>query len=298
MRLFYLQNETGSRIPLNNETGIFFSSPEGLGLDFGDTFADIGDGFFRMVSKKHNQRIIRGKLNFMKEPYKLYNTFINWCMGSKELYFIYKPLETQYYIHVDIESINKTEINPLGYLEAPIELRYLSPWYIPSPATITMIGGDSVPFYFGTDLEPGSYFGDDTTPTEDVFSGSSSDQYVSDIHPIGHLPPAIKLFIKGECSNPVVSLIGNETGIEYGRCSVAYDFGVGDTFELSTMYEDSYVKAIDVLGVETDLLPYLDLTTEPFFKVPLNEDCTLTITDNGTLNGQVNGYVYYYYRSV
>ena len=64
------------------------------------------------------------------------------------------------------------------------------------------------------------------------------------------------------------------------------------------MYENSYVKSIDLLGNETDLLPFVDLTTDPFFKVPLTEDCILNITDADSLSGQVDGRIYYYYRSV
>lgn len=298
MRLFFMQNELGNRIPLNNETGIFLTEPEGLGLEFGDTFADIGEGFFRMVSKRHNQRVIGGKLNFMKDSYRLYNDFINWCMQAKQLYFIYRPIDVDYYIHVEIESFQKTEINQLGYLEVPIRLKYLSPWYVPTPATISMIGEDITAFTFGTDETPGSYFGDDENDSTDVLIGSSSESYVSEIHPAGHLPPALKITIKGECTNPVIKLVGVETGIEYGKCSINKTFGAGSTIELSTMYEDSYIKSYDILGNETDLLPYVDLTSEPFFKAPLNEVCNLTIADSESLSGQVNGFVYFYYRSI
>lgn len=298
MRLFYLQNELGNRISLNNETGIFLSEPEGLGLEFGDSFADIDEGFFKNVRRKYAQNVIGGKLLFLKDPYNSYMDFISWCLAAKSLYFVYKPKDVEYYIHVEIHSFQKTEINEYGYLEIPIKLSYLSPWYVPSPAVITMIGEDLSPFRFGTDLVPGSRFGDETHPTVDVLSGSSSESYTSDIHPIGHLPPAIKLTIKGECTAPIICLTGKRTGIQYGRCAINQTFNVGSTIELSTMYEDSYIKSYDVLGNESDLLPYIDLTTDPFFKVPLTEDCILTITDSGTLNGKVNGYVYYYYRSV
>lgn len=304
MRLFYLQNELGRRIPLNNEPnnllanapqngGIFLTEPEGLGLEFGDTFADIGEGFFRMVSKKHNQRVIGGKLNFIVKPYEMFNAFINWCILAKELYFIYNPYGTEYYIHVEIESIQKTEMNQLGYMEVPIKLKYLSPWYIPSPATITMLGEDVTGFTFGEDQTTGSRL--DGT---DVLIGSKAEAYASDISPYGHLPAAIKITFKGITSNPVFRLIGKETGIEYGRCTIHKSFGEQTTIELSTMYENSYVKSIDLLGNETDLLQYIDLTTDPFFKVPLTEECVLNITDADSLSGQVDGRIYYYYRSV
>ena len=304
MRLFYLQNELGNRVPLNNEPnnllanapqngGIFLTEPEGLGLEFGDTFADIGEGFFRMVSKKHNQRVIGGKLNFIVKPYEMFNAFVNWCIAAKDLYFVYNPYGTEFYIHVEIESLQKTEMNQLGYMEVPIRLKYLSPWYVPSPAVITMLGEDVTGFTFGDDETEGSQL--DGT---DVLIGSMAEAYASEIEAYGHLPAAVKITLKGIASNPVFRLVGKETGIEYGRCAIEKSFGSETTIELSTMYENSYVKSIDLLGNETDLLPFVDLTTDPFFKVPLTEDCILNITDADSLSGQVDGRIYYYYRSV
>ena len=238
MRLFYLQNELGNRVPLNNEPnnllanapqngGIFLTEPEGLGLEFGDTFADIGEGFFRMVSKKHNQRVIGGKLNFIVKPYEMFNAFVNWCIAAKDLYFVYNPYGTEFYIHVEIESLQKTEMNQLGYMEVPIRLKYLSPWYVPSPAVITMLGEDVTGFTFGDDETEGSQL--DGT---DVLIGSMAEAYASEIEAYGHLPAAVKITLKGIASNPVFRLVGKETGIEYGRCAIEKSFGSETTIEL------------------------------------------------------------------
>lgn len=288
MRLFYLQNESGSRIPLNNETGIFLTEPEGLGLEFGDTFADIGEGFFRMVSKTHTQKIISAKLNFIKEPYQAYNRFVNWCMASKQLYFVYKPYDMEYYIHIEIESIEKNELTRLGYLSTPIKFRYLSPWYIPYPASISAIGSGIVPFRWDV-----SRFG-----SSDVLIGSSAESYTAEIHPEGHLPAALKIKFVGVTSNPRFILTGKDTGIEYGQCAINKTFSEQSTIELCTMYEDSYIKSYDLLGQETDLISDVDLTHDPFFKIPLSEDCILTIADDEVLSGTLSGSIYFYYRSV
>lgn len=288
MRLFYLQNESGIRIPLNNETGIFLTEPEGLGLEFGDTFADIGEGFFRMVSKKHTQKVISAKLNFTKDCYLSYNNFTNWCVQAKQLYFIYKPSLTEYYIHVEIESFEKTEINKFGYLSCALKLKYLSPWYIPFPTSFSTIGLGNRAFRWNV-----SRFGNG-----DMLSGMAGESYSVEIQPGGHLPGAIKLKYVGRASNPSFTLIGAESGIEYGKCLINKEFPDQSTIELSTMYEDSYVKSYDLIRNETNLLQYLDLTHEPFFKVPLNERCILKIEDDGSLNGQLSGFIYFYYRSV
>lgn len=288
MRLFYLQNESGSRIPLNNETGIFLTEPEGLGLEFGDSFADISEGFFRMTSKKYSQKEISGKLNFTKDPYFLYQQFINWCAKAKSIYFIYKPLDTEYHIHVEISSIEKTELVKAGYLETRLRMKYLSPWYIPAPAAITTIGSDVTPFRWDT-----SYFG-----SGDVLIGSYAEAFSAEISAIGHLPAAILVTFTGTADHPVFILTGTKTGTIYGCCDIDKIFSVPTTIELSTMYEDSYIKSIDLLGQETDLLPYIDLTYDPFFKVPLDEVCILTLTDNEALDGELTGKTFFYYRSV
>lgn len=288
MRRFYLQKETGERISLNNETGIFLYEPQGLGLEFGDSYADIGEGFFRMISKKHTQKAVSCKLNFLKSPYETYNSFITWCMKAKRLYLVYKPTNTEYYIRTEISNYEKTEINKYGYLEVPAKFLYLSPWYLPSPLNISFIGLDDNAFRFDSSKLDGP----------DILAGSTADKYSAQIEASGHLPGALYVEYHGVAESPEIILEGAESGTIYGDCKINKAFSATSGFKLSTAYEESYVTEIKPDGTESDLLDAVDISLEPFFKIPLNEPCILRLTDDGALHGELSAKAYYYYRSV
>ena len=114
MRKFYLENEIGSRLPLNGEEGIFLSNPAGLGMTMPSDFADIHNGFFREVSKDSEpQSTVTGDLVFIGEnAYADYRSFVDWCSGSESLHLIYKPYGTiEFYRDVYIRVYLKTQ-NP------------------------------------------------------------------------------------------------------------------------------------------------------------------------------------------
>ena len=81
-------------------------------------------------------------------------------------------------------------------------------------------------------------------------------------------------------------------------CSVTVVLSEGDQLKLSTRYENSYVKRITAAGVETDLLDVLDLSLTPFFHIPVNEPCTVSIEADSAFTGKADLLIYYYFRSV
>ena len=295
MRRFYLENEYGDRVGLNNETGIFLTEPSGLGLEFSDSFADIGEGFFKLTNKGHQQKTISCKINFVgANPYTDYNKFITWCMKSKELYLVYGvPIfnnteqEIQYYIHVEIANIQKGEINLAGYLEAPANFLYLSPWYLPTPVNPVNTGLIDEAFRFNLkrfDIAP--------------LAPLQIKDYEAIIEPQGHLPAAFEVEYTGVIHDPVIKLVG-VTGKEYGRCEITQIVNVSTTkITLSTKYDNPFVKMVTDKGVETNLLPKVNLIYNPFFKMPVNEKCRLTVEDSGSMTGKLNIKVFYYFRSV
>lgn len=289
MRMFYLQKETGERIGLNNETGIFLSEPSGLGLEFGDNFADIGEGFFRMIAKVYTQKTVKCKLNFVNaDPYGTYHSFITWCMKAKRLYLIYKPKNVEYFIHTEISSFEKGEFNKFGYLEVPASFLYLSPWYTPTALDLSFIGVDDTAFRFDDSKWDGP----------DVLVGTTAEKYTVKLDPDGHIPAAFYLEYKGVAENPEITLTGLISGTVYGDCKLDHRFVSGTGFKLSTAYDESYIRKIGLNGSEEDLLSDVDLSLEPFFKMPLTEPCILKLDDDGALHGELSAKIYYYYRSV
>jgi hypothetical protein len=71
-----------------------------------------------------------------------------------------------------------------------------------------------------------------------------------------------------------------------------------DTLKFCSRYEDSYVKRIAADGVETDLLDVLDLSSTPFFHIPVDEPCTVSIEADSAFTGSADLLIFYYYRSV
>lgn len=287
MRKFYLQKETGERIGLNNESGILFTDPSGLGLEFDNSFNDLEEGFFNLIAKKHTQKIITGKINFVSSPYETYTKFINWCMSAKKLRFIYSPSGREYYIDAEISSLSKGELNKYGILQCQIDIRYLSPWFLPSPLVITFRSDEITPFTWDQSKLDGP----------DILVSSFGDEYSAEIEPSGHLPGALEIEFNGVAENPEFLLIGMESGTVYGDCEIDGDFSAGQKLLISTAYGDSYVKKIDG-DTETDLLRYVNLAKEPFFKIPLDEPCILRMIDSGSLSGKLSAKAYFYYRSV
>ncbi len=108
---FYIENEIGSRLPLNGEQGIFLSNPAGLGLTMPSAFADIHNGFFRELSKDSEpQSTITGDLVFIGDnAYADYRSFVDWCSGSESLRLIYKPYgSTEFYRDICLNYANKS----------------------------------------------------------------------------------------------------------------------------------------------------------------------------------------------
>ena len=141
MRKFYLENEIGSRLPLNGEEGIFLSNPAGLGMTMPSDFADIHNGFFREVSKDSEpQSTVTGDLVFIGEnAYADYRSFVDWCSGSESLHLIYKPYGTiEFYRDVYISYLTKTELTDTRWLTVPASFVCLSPWYRAAPTSMSM----------------------------------------------------------------------------------------------------------------------------------------------------------------
>ena len=74
--------------------------------------------------------------------------------------------------------------------------------------------------------------------------------------------------------------------------------GSTDVLELSTDWEDSYVRKISAAGEVEDLLPYLDISQNPYFHPPTDEASVLTVASDSPFSGSAELLVYSYYRTV
>lgn len=130
------------------------------------------------------------------------------------------------------------------------------------------------------------------------YGSDSAATLSSTIAAAGHIPGSVELTCYGAISNPTISLTGNISGKTYGVCSLDLTLLASDKLVFSTRYENAYVKKVSAEGVETDLLDALNLSTTPFFHIPVDEPCTISVESDTVFLGYADLLVYYYFRSV
>ena len=290
MRKFYIENEIGSRLPLNGEQGLFLSNPAGLGLTLPANFADIHKGFFRDISgESEPQGTITGDLVFIGDnAYADYRSFVDWCSASASLHLIYKPYgTTEFYRDVQINYLTKTELTDTRWLTVPAAFACLSPWYRAAPTSMSMSTESGYvlkyPFSYTSDL---------------IYSSSSAGSMAADIPAGGHIPAAFEITYRGAIINPKISLVGSSSNKTYGICALNATLADNASFTVSSLYGKCRVEITDADGVVTDALNSVDLAYEPFPRIPVNEDCVLLMSADSDISGRATVRVYYYYRSV
>jgi len=320
MRKFYIEDQKGERIPLNNETGIFLYEPDGLGIEYSHDYGESGSGFFMRIKDGVSQKETTFTLVFepgemlvqydgsralageaivgiaivgdvpnitIESPYERYKKFLDWIYSAEELYFVYCPYgSNEYYKRIEIRSIEKSELDKYASLQCATTIVPLTPWYLPAPIHINF-GGDQEDNAMRFDY----YY------TDDLIYGVGMRDYTAEITAKGHIPSAMKITFKGQVTNPEFTLRGMSTRKEYGVCAITGSFVQTDTIEFSTAEQDSYIKKIAADGTETDLIDSIDITKNPFFRVPLSEPCEVVLSGESIL-GEASMLLYVYYRGV
>lgn len=291
MRKFFLENETGVRWDLNGKTGVRLSNPAGLGVKLNNQYADLENGFFKNIgSKAEPQGSVVADVVFTKKAYETYRSFLNWISAARELMLIYSPYEPlEFYRRVELQYLTKGELGAAKWLTTPISLACLTPWYLPTALRIALTKQSETamryPFTYNAGLRYGT---------------SSIGSYAADIAPDGHLPASLRFVYKGAATNPVITLTGAASGKIYGRCIISAVLSEDDTIEMLTSPRDGFIRKISADGTETDLIDtnVVDITEDPFLRIPLEESCHLQLSADDALSGNAEVQVYYYYRSV
>lgn len=290
IRKLYFQNAAGQRWGLNGDRGVYASSLAGFGFTLSPSYADLSRGFFVPVSDEAEpQNTLPFTLTFTRNPYETYETFCNWLAAAGTVTMVYNPTGRREFCRdVSINFLQKGEKTAVGWLEVPCSFFCNTPWYLPSPTTLDLgaAGKDNRKRY-------------NYRYTRELRYGQNSSATLSGtIAGAGHIPGSLELTYRGAITNPKIRLVGNISGKTYGLCSVTTVLSPSDTLQFSSRYENSYVKRIAAGGAETDLLDVLDLSSTPFFHIPVDEPCTVTIEADSTFSGSADLLIYYYYRSV
>lgn len=290
IRKLYLQNAAGERYGLNGEKGVYASNLSGFGYSLSPSFADLQRGFFVPVNTdKDPQNSIAFTMTFTRTPYQSYNALVNWLSATNALTIVYNPDGSkEYWRDVSVSFMQKGERSSVGWLEVPCSFQCNTPWYLPAPSTLRLetSGADESKRYDYVYTSSLRYGSDSTATLSGTIAGA------------GHIPGALDITYHGAITNPKIRLTGNISGKTFGVCSVAVVLAETDLLKISTRYENSYVKRVTAEGVETDLLDALDLSSNPFFHIPVDEPCTLSIEADAIFTGSADLLIYYYYRSV
>lgn len=302
MRKFVLFNEKDEFITL---TGPVFHliNPEGLGTAFGPKIVRLDNGFHKKVkSFDVDSSTINGTLLFYhpddsREEYIYYNAFLNFVSRAEKLVLGYAPynsdnpdelflklkdrevtklyeldrkdfteisdviinkayetmsntLEGLFRIDVDLATIEKAEINSQGVLASSVQFNTKSPWY--SKWTMKDIRSQA-----------------SSVMTEDFELPSLS----------GHLDAGLEVKISNAVMRnltiEVLSKDINDNNQEiWTSCGKAILSSIPNTVTsgilFSSMADDHRIIGNPGTDNEIQLIDYVDITSDPFIKIPTN----------------------------
>ena len=290
IRKLFFKNASGQIWGLNGERGVYASNLSGFGFSMGTSFANLKRGFFSPVSTETEpQNPLAFTLTFTRTAYDTYKALVDWLSTAGTISIGYDPTGKQaFYRDVTINSLSKGELNEVGWLEVPCSFLCKAPWY--SPVVSSMIlqsDADATIKRYTYQYTPELKYGSDG---RSAASGT--------IPQSGHIPAALELSYCGRIENPVIRLAGKRTGRIYGICALHATIEENEIFKLCTRYENSCIKKVYASGEEADLLNYVDLNPSPFFRVPVDESCEISIEAEHDITGVAELLIYYYFRSV
>lgn len=288
IRKLYLENASGERVDLNGADGIYASEPSGLGMEISPVTGDLGSGFFaEFSSETEPMRPVAFKISFTRaDAYEQYQRLADWLSAAGgELLLVYNPTgSAEYRRRCRCTNLVKTEKNRVGWLQVSAQFKCFTPWYRPGS-----VNAGIEPLHADALRSDVSRYGTGR------YSAGHAGAYSADIAPAGQLPAAVRLTWRGQASEPVITLRGLTTGTVYARIVVPVELGSDDTLELFTGSNGSFTMTAS--GVETDVTTLLDPADDPFFRVPVSETCSLSITGSA-LNGTADIRIYPYWRTV
>lgn len=291
VRKFYLESAAGERYGLNGERGVWYTEPSGYGFEMETEYYSLGNGFFAPLldadkAEPMTQVPKGGVLKFDRPAYQNYRIFVDWALAAGALSLIYVPYgEAEARARVSIQSLLKDELDKVRLLNSDVELLPLSPWERGQPAAMSAETASAAARYSGR--YPGRY-GQDAAGLLSVR-----------IPAAGHLPGAVLLRYAGGITNPVIRATGAQSGKVCGLCALSAVIPAGAVLEYSSRPDAMAIRQRNADGSVTDLLEALpDVGDWPYVKVPVDEDCVLSISSAAPFNGSAELTVYRYYRTV
>lgn len=282
MRKFSLYID-GAEYKLNDEEGILFTSPTGLGAQLPDTSVNLNNGFFRAIGKEElPQMALVGTLIFRDAvlgeipltAYQMYHYFVGTLMRAEKIEFAYTPYgDTEYRKEVSLSYVTKTELE-VNRLSCPVSFKSLTPWYTVDEQTVTLqVSQDEV------------------------------NVYTAEIRPTGDMDAAIVLTANGGTPQVITAFTVDDDNV-LGMLALdpAKEVIYDGSLEFSSKYEDSHA-IFTHSGQTVDMVNAALLNSggeKMFFRLPPYKKSLLTVLYSATASKptSITAKIYSYFGSV
>lgn len=269
MSKFYLENEYGNRIDLqNDDLYCIATDTSGWGVDKDSNYIAIGDQFVRNYLKT-KQNAFSMVLNFTQPgAFEKLQTVGNFLLKSTKLYLIYVPdlkAGGEYRRDVEVGSFLKTD-GVDGLLRYTLKLNAKSLFYDKHQTKFYVDRTDGeFRFDFRWDFRFNDYGNREMILTNN-----------------GHVDAGFSFEIYGYSNVPKVSLFQNNQLIKEIKINV--ELQEGEKVEYCSLDGNLYVNKVDTNGNKTSLYNMFDLNDDIFFKVPAGDVQVKFTADSGTMN--------------
>ena len=259
MRQFYLVNKDGQRYQLINDfSKAFLWQPSGLGFGIDRDYKE-SDGFFFEMNKEVSQTAKSGTLVFFgPDPYPEYKAFMDYITHSEDLKLAYCPKNNWYYVDIDIESVEKTEIEQDGTLQCSINMLPKTPLYLPYELNIDLSGD------LGTSIKQYDY------KYDYVYSNTAVAGEIEFEIP-AQMDSGLEITIPGQISSPVMTFYANGDIIgQIDLSSISVSLGEYVRYSSIPLTAGIYMYSG---GSETDITAQIGLSPSypTFFLLPPNK---------------------------
>ena len=291
MRQFYLINADGQKYNLINDmTRAFLWQPSGLGFQYDKDYME-SDGFFFEMNSAVSQTAKTGVLVFFKDPYTQYKAFMDYISSSEGLRLAYSPKgNTWYYVDIDIEYVEKSEIEENGTLQCSISMLPKTPMYLPYELNIDLSGdlGSSIKQYGGLSYA----YKYDYTYSNTAVAGEIEFEIPA------QMDSGLEITIYGAISSPVMEFYasGEKIGeIDLSSISVL----AGDYVKYSSVPTSAGIYQ-SVSGVIDDITEQIGLNADypSFFLLPPNQTIKAVLQADVLTGTSASIKVYEYFMSV
>lgn len=259
MRQFYLVNKDGQRYQLINDfSKAFLWQPSGLGFGIDRDYKE-SDGFFFEMNKEVAQTAKSGTLVFFgPDPYPEYKAFMDYITHSEDLKLAYCPKNNWYYVDIDVESVEKTEIEEDGTLQCSINMLPKTPLYLPYELNIDLSGD------LGTSIKQYDY------KYDYVYSNTAVAGEIEFEIP-AQMDSGLEITIPGQISSPVMTFYANGEIIgQIDLSSISVSLGEYVRYSSIPLTAGIYMYSG---GSETDITAQIGLSPSypTFFLLPPNK---------------------------